>query len=260
MNVIFHPIDTRWHVEVDNDSDVLDIKSSCSHIGGNQHSQCSVFEGIHDFRTLPLRPVSVQAVYGKSIVPQLVGEVVATDFFRDKDNHLGVCLSTVGDSALAVVCCPVRDKLLENGLQLIDLFFFVDHMNDLLDVFVGYQGVDFTDVDLNRIPQKIVGQSLDFFWPGSRKEQRLSSLGICFFDNGANLRFETHIQHAIGFVQDQVLDARKVAFSHFDQVVQSTGTGDDTLDTPLQGLNLRILGGSPVATDGSDADRIAKLS
>lgn len=49
--------------------------------------------------------------------------------------------------------------------------------------------------------------------------------------NFADLWFEAHVQHAVGFVQHQVGAAPQVGLSSLQEVDQTAGGGDADLDT-----------------------------
>jgi hypothetical protein len=92
---------------------------------------------------------------------------------------------------------------------------------------------------------------LNVLWPRSTEHEGLT-IGPDLADNLADLRLETHVQHAVGLVHDQVCDSTKIGFLRFEHVDQATGGGDNDLDPALQIANLRTFG-SP-AIDGSIAN------
>ena len=100
-------------------------------------------------------------------------------------------LSTVGDSSFVIISIGAINNVFQNGLELINLFLFGDHVNGLLNILVGDQCIDLTDIDLNGILKEIVCQLLNLLWPSSRKEKCLSSGSISLLDNRTNLWFET---------------------------------------------------------------------
>ncbi len=66
----------------------------------------------------------------------------------------------------------------------------IAHDNGLLDILVGNKRNNFTNVDLDRIIQEIVSQSLNPLWPGSRKQHGLTFFWSLLY-NGSNLWFKT---------------------------------------------------------------------
>ena len=49
--------------------------------------------------------------------------------------------------------------------------------------------------------------------------------------NLSDLGFKSHVQHAVGLIQDQVCAASQVGFPRFQEVDESTGCGDTDLHT-----------------------------
>ena len=77
--------------------------------------------------------------------------------------------------------------------------------------------------------------------------------------NLANLRLETHVEHAISLVEHDVRRGRHVHHAAFQQIVQATRGGDADLRTVAQLLQLTPLGRAPVQAHRPDAARRAKL-
>ncbi len=77
--------------------------------------------------------------------------------------------------------------------------------NDLLgDVLRS--GTDAPDRQENVVVQKVASQDLDLLRKRGREHQRLALLGRrhrVLFDDAADLGLEAHVEHAIGFVQNQ---------------------------------------------------------
>ena len=62
MNVV---LTVGGEVEVDNQTDLLDINSTCEQVGGDEHATASTAEFAHDDVALPLVHVSVHATDGE---------------------------------------------------------------------------------------------------------------------------------------------------------------------------------------------------
>ena len=60
----------------------------------------------------------------------------------------------------------------------------------------------------------------------------------CFHDP-ANRRKKTHVEHSIGLVEHEKLDARKIGYSLVHQIDQPPRCGYDQIDTGTQRLDLR---------------------
>ena len=85
---------------------------------------------------------------------------------------------------------------------------------------------------------ELVGQLLDFTRERRGEHQRLAFLRQRFHDP-ANRRKKTHVEHSIGLVEHEKLDARKVGYSLIHQIDQPPRRGHDQIDTGTQRLDLR---------------------
>ena len=74
----------------------------------------------------------------------------------------------------------------------------LDDLDDLGNVGVNGQLL-VSDEDLRRFVHKIVGEALDLFRPRGGEHQSLSILAD-LADNFADLRFKSHVEHAIRLV------------------------------------------------------------
>mmetsp|Transcript_5442 Transcript_5442/g.8051 ORF Transcript_5442/g.8051 Transcript_5442/m.8051 type:complete len:210 (-) Transcript_5442:800-1429(-) len=131
-------------------------------------------------------------------------------------------------------------------------------MNMLFNVFVGIEGINFTNINLDRILEKIVSKPLYFFRPSCRKKQRLS-LFWYMLHNGPYLRFKTHIKHTVGFVQNEEFHFGKVDLLHFKQIIETPWSCNDTLSSSLNLCNLRPFATSTVTANRPKTNGTAKF-
>lgn len=115
-----------------------------------------------------------------------------------------------------------------------------------------------TDVDLDVVLEEVGGEPLDLLGPGSREQEGLS-VRSDLSDNLSNLRLETHVEHAVGLVHDEVGDSAERNLARLEHVDQSTGRGNDNFGTSLEVSDLASLGGSSVDGGVSDARRLSEL-
>jgi hypothetical protein len=94
-----------------------------------------------------------------------------------------------------------------------------------------------TDFDQFRVMHELPGQSLDFSGKGGGKKQRLA-LTREKSDNLADGRDETHIEHSVGFVQNQELEGPKALLAAANQIEKSSRGGHNQIDALLEGSNL----------------------
>jgi hypothetical protein len=75
----------------------------------------------------------------------------------------------------------------------------------------------------------------------------------------ANLRLETHVQHAIGLVKNQVCDTTKVGTTGLQHIDQTTGSSNADLNAAAQVTDLRALGNTTVDASVANARGLAEL-
>jgi hypothetical protein len=109
----------------------------------------------------------------------------------------------------------------------------------LLDVqlFLDYG----TERDALRVARHALRQAPDHAVEGRREEQRLAALRHARHD-GVDLLLEPQVEHPVGLVQHQELDAREVHRAAVEVVLEAAGRGDDDVDRLLQRLELQPVG------------------
>ena len=95
-----------------------------------------------------------------------------------------------------------------------------------------YRAPNAADSDPNIWPKKFTGQLLDFCRESGRKHHCLALLlwrHVTPLYNAPDLRFESHIQHAISLVQYQELHVTQRNYVTLDKVRQPAGRGYDNV-------------------------------
>ncbi len=105
------------------------------------------------------------------------------------------------------------------------------------------------DRHLGRVLQQLAGQLADFAGHGGREEQVLAFLGQLRRDL-ADRHHEAQVQHLVGFVEHEDLDAVQVGGLFAQVVHQAARGGHDHVDAGRQGLHLRAV--LHAAEDGGD--------
>ena len=96
--------------------------------------------------------------------------------------------------------------------------------------------------------QELVGDALDFRRHRRREEQRLPGEGQELAD-ALDVGDEAHVEHAVGFVDDQHLDAGQQQLAALEMIEQASGRGDDDIGAAVD------LGGLVVEGDAADQQR-----
>lgn len=160
------------------------------------------------------------------------------------------------DEDLVLVVLALHN-LLEVLDHLVALLALRDDLDNLSDAVVGRQ-IHGTDVDLDEVGKEVGSQVPDLLGPSGRPHEGLA-IRANLADDLANLGLETHIKHAISFVEDQVSHTTKVGLARFEHVNQAARGGDAHLDAALEVTDLRTLGDTAVDAGVADARRLAEL-
>ena len=97
-----------------------------------------------------------------------------------------------------------------------------------------------TDFNQFRVMHELPGQPLDFPGKGGGKQQSLSLTGEKS-DNLADGRDKSHVEHSVGFVQNQELEGSKALFPSTNQIEESPRSGHHKVNALLEGTNLGTL-------------------
>ena len=141
--------------------------------------------------------------------------------------------------------------------HLVTLLKVRDNFDNLGDTVVGGQ-IHRTNVDLNVVLEEVRRKLANLLGPSGRPHASLT-VGTNLRNDLADLGLETHVEHAIGLVENQVGDTAKVGAASLQHVNQTAGSGNADLDATGQIADLRTLGDTTVNTGVTDARRLSKL-
>ena len=106
--------------------------------------------------------------------------------------------------------------------------------------------------------QEVQGEALNIFGPGSGEKEGLT-VGADLTDNLADLRLETHVQHTVGLIHDQVSHSFEVGLAGLEHIDQTSWRGDADLHAALEVTNLTTFGSTTVHGRIADAGRFAEF-
>ena len=213
-----------------------------SHVSGNHDGALALLEFVENPITLLLLLVTVDGEGWPAVLSEEASDLV------------GDTLGASEDKALVVL---VFHDLLEVLDHLVALLEFGNDLDDLGDAVVGGQ-VHGTDVDLDEVVLEVLGESADLLGPGSGPHASLT-VRANLADDLADLRLETHVEHTISLVENEVGNAAKVGLSRLEHVDQTTRSGNTHLDTASEISDLLTLGDTTVDTGVANARRFAEL-
>lgn len=240
VHVVFHrqrecDIDDRFHGR--------DVETARRDVGGDEEGTGAAFESGESGAAEGLRHVAVDGGDGHPVLVEEVGD--ARGFFLvEAEDEDAVVL--VGRGAL----------VLAQELEQACLFFSrVDDVHDLRDFGVGAEfarGVVGADGDVHGVLREGGCEVANAGGPGGGEHEGLPARWGSGADYFADFFFEAFVQHAVCFVEDDVVDVAEVGGAFVYEVVQSAGGGDDYVGC-FKSLALRVFGYAAVDADGGEA-------
>jgi hypothetical protein len=213
-----------------------------SHISGNHDGALALLEFVENPITLLLLLVTVDGKGWPAVLSEEASDLV------------GDTLGASEDEALVVL---VLHDLLEVLDHLVALLELGNDLDDLGDAVVGGK-VHGTDVDLDEVVLEVLGERANLLGPCSGPHASLT-VRANLAKNLADLGLETHVEHTISLIEDEVGNAAKVGLSRLEHVDQTARGGDTHLDTASEISDLLTLGDTTVDTGVANARRFAEL-
>lgn len=215
-----------------------------SNVGGNHDRALASLELVQNPVTLVLLLVTVDGKSGPAILAKEAGDVVGNTLGAGEDEDLVGVLATLHDLL----------EMLDHAITLLGLGNDLDNLGDTM---VGSQ-IHGTDVDLDEVGQEVGGQVADLLGPGSGPHESLT-IRANLANDLANLGLETHVQHAISLIEDEVGHTTKVGLARLEHIDEATRGSNADLDTSREISNLRTLGDTTVDAGVANAGRLAEL-
>jgi hypothetical protein len=174
---------------------------------------------------------------------------------EEASNFVSNALSAGENETLAAL---VLHDFLEVLDHLVALLKVGDDLDNLSNSVVSGQ-IHGTDVHLDVVVQEVSSELTDFLGPSGGPHAGLS-VRTNLRNDFANLRLETHVQHAVSFVEDEVSDTAEVGPASFQHIDQTTRGCNADFDTAAQITDLRALGNTTIDASVANAGRLSELA
>jgi hypothetical protein len=228
VHVIFRYV---WQFEVDDMRQSLDVEAPSCDVGCHQDPDIAGLEFVQGPHACCLGFIAVNRGRLEAIRLELGGEPVGSVFGTREYQHLLPVLRTNG----------VRQQF--------PLAPAIDVVHDLVNTLGRFPVCG--NAYLRRGIQEVCRQEANFFREGGGEQQVLTTTGQDSQDL-ANIANEAHIEHPIGFIEDEALDSGKID-SPLPQVIQkSSGRCDNDVDTLTQPRNLRVDADTAINDGGAE--------
>ena len=214
MDVVFRHV---GQFEVHHLRQLVDIQPACGDIGRHQHLQLATLEIGQCPGAGALALVAVDRGGTDALPGQLFGQAVGAVLGPREHQHLE----------------PLAG--LDEVAQQVALVLLRHQMHALLDQLGG--GVAAGHLDITWPMQQAVGELTDLVREG-RGEQQVLALPRKQCEHLADVADESHVEHAIGLVEHQDLDAGEIDVALADVVEQASGGGHQDVHWLAQGLDL----------------------
>ena len=217
-------------IVIDDVADARDVDPARGDIGRDQDRHAAVAEGVERLFTLRLALVAMDRARRDAGSGELAHDLV------------GSMLGAAEDERALDLLPGLEEQRQERGL-----LGLVDEGDALLDPLDG--GRDGRDGNFGRVGQIFVGKALDRLRHGRREEQGLA-LGRDDLHDPLQGMDEAEVEHLVGLVEDEDLEAAKIDRALLDQVEQATGGGDEDVEAAADGA--QALGIGDAAEDHAD--------
>ena len=215
-------------VIIENMADIGNVQSACGNVRGDEEAQLAGLETRQRRRPGRLVQIAVDRGCREAVTLQGPG------------NDIDVALAVGEDDAVAHAVAVHRGAQ-GGALVLGGAAAQLDQV--LLDIGTG--GGRTGDFDADRVVQEAVDQALDLLWHRGREEQHLPARRH-HVEDALQIRDETHVQHAVGFVDDEELHARHQQLATLEMIEQAARRGDQHIGALVEDF---LLGTEGDATD-----------
>ena len=220
------------HVIVDDVADLGDVQPARRNVRSHEHFEAAIAKAAQGLLAFALGAVGVQ--HGHRMVAS----------FEQMGHAVGAVLGAAEDDDGVIVD---SFEQLEQQVGLLRVGHGINHMLDVL-------GRRATRADLNglRLLHRPVDLRLDFGRNGGGKQGGVP-LARAFLDDAPHVGQETHVKHAVSFIQHEELNAVESAAALLHEVQQPARRGNQHVQSVAQGIFLQAV------TDAAENDGHAQI-
>mmetsp|Transcript_89597 Transcript_89597/g.161594 ORF Transcript_89597/g.161594 Transcript_89597/m.161594 type:complete len:300 (-) Transcript_89597:549-1448(-) len=236
-------IDRLGHVVVNDILDILHVQAALGHVGGHKDVGLTRAELVQHGISLTLVLVPMDGSRIELLEAQLAAQGISRSLGVRENKDPRVAFSWASGM-----------QPTEKALLLVQLGH---HMYLLQNVWVRMSlcasNGELHGVLLAEIPCQV----LDLLRPGRRPHQRLA-LGADLRHKPSELRFEAHVQHAVGLIHHKVGHAGQIGDLGVQEIQQSPGSGNYNLHSAAQLTLLTLPGHASIHDRVADAQNLAE--
>lgn len=228
---------------VDDMHDIGDVETTSGHRGSDHDRSATLTESIKRRLTLALSTITVDRSSGEVVGEQEVGQHVGHTLGLDEDESKTRILGA--------------EKIEKDG-ALVGILDILDLLGDVLG-----SGSNTTDGKEDVLLQEVLGKHLDVPGEGGGEHERLALVNtghVFLLDNSADLRLETHVQHAVSFIEDEVANVGETDTTALDEIDETTRRGAEKIAAALDLAKLAVDIGTTVDDGGADPGAIGELA
>ena len=233
VNVV---INVGGKIVVDNVGDIRNIQTTSSNSGCDKDRATTRTEHVQSTLTLALGAITVDSGGRETLVQKEVRQSVRHALRLDEDK---------GETSSSMS--------VENVKQDGALVVVFDVLDPLGDVLGGRANTTNGQEDV--VLEEVTGQHLDVTGESGRKHESLALADVrhvLTLHNTADLGFETHVQHAVSLIENEVLDVDKRDTATLNQIHQTTRSGNKEIATTLDLAQLGANVGTTIHNTGTN--------
>lgn len=238
-------VNVRREIVVDDVGDVGNVETTSGDGSSDHDGRAARTERSESLFAFALGAVTVDRGSGEVGCHEEVGEDIGGTLGLDEDQGQAAILTLGGEDVE------------KHGT----LVLVLDELDALGDVLRGRADASNGKEDV--ILQEIPSEDLDLSGEGGREHEGLTLLSawhILLLDDPPNLRLETHVQHAISLIKNEVPDIGETDAATFDEIDQSTGSSAQQVASALDLAELHVDVSTTVNHSGFDPTAVSELA